>query len=99
MVPASKDSIWVNAFSGNGKTIWTIFSIRPEGYTGGLFEVAERTGRHYVDLWNHEELIPQRTAMGRQLIGLNVDGFSARYLGTNNEGAVGCVAALPERLQ
>ncbi|MFM7195308.1 MAG: formylglycine-generating enzyme family protein, partial [Bacteroidota bacterium] len=98
-VPASKDSIWVNAFSGDGKTIWTVFSIRPEGHTGGLFEVAERTGRHYIDLWNHEELIPQRTTSGRQFIGLNVDGFSARYLGTNNEGAVGCVAALPERLQ
>ena len=98
LVPVIKDSIWVNAFSGNGKTVWTVFSIRPEGYSGALMEVADRPGRHFIDLWNHEELTPQRTASGRLLIGLNVDGFPARYLGTNNEGAVGCVAALPERL-
>jgi len=98
LLPTRKDSIWVNSFSGNGKTIHTLYSIRPEGYKGLLFGVADRKDHHYIDLWNHDEVVPEQDANGRRMMPVDIAGFSAKYLGTNNEGAVGCIVSLPIRM-
>ncbi|HPJ79701.1 MAG TPA: SUMF1/EgtB/PvdO family nonheme iron enzyme [Prolixibacteraceae bacterium] len=106
LIPTLRDSIWVNAWplpeeapgKTAEKTLFTIYSILPEGSTAPLFEVTPDQACHFADLWNHEELLPVK-ADGKWWIAPVVEGFSARWLGTNNEGAVGCVARLPRFIE
>lgn len=102
------DSIWVNQWPsrnrnmfrtfGPSKTIWTIFSLKPEGYRGPLFEVEQETGYHYVDLWHHEEMLP--VARNNRLYAeVKLEAFNSYELGTNNEGSVGCIAKFPTLLR
>lgn len=108
LVPTFRDSIWVNAWPARDisiytvfrpkKTIYTIFSLKPEGYKGALFEIDQEAGYHYVDLWHHEEIIP--VAVNNRLHAqVKLEGFNSYELGTNNEGAVGCIAKLPQLLR
>jgi gamma-glutamyl hercynylcysteine S-oxide synthase len=89
-----RDSIWVNAWPGERKTIYTIYSLKPEGYKGALFEVRADDDWHYVDLWNHEEVRIEKTG-NKTLTQVQIDGFNSFDVGTNNEGSVSCVAQLP----
>ena len=89
------DSIWVNQWSSDKKTIYTIFSLKPEGYSGQLFKVTPRKGFHFVDLWHHQLLKPTKKDSVNYLPA-NAEAFSSKYLGTNNEGTVDCIAELPE---
>ena len=57
-MPTLADSIWVNRFPTPSKTLYTIYSLRPEGYSGPLFEAPVSPDSHYVSLWHHEELTP-----------------------------------------
>ncbi len=98
LIPVSHDSIWVNAWPLPGKTVYTIYSAIPEGYKGFLFEVKPDSGYHFVDLWNHAEKEPHLTG-GKWMIEAETDAFSKTWLGTNNEGAVGCMALLPRFLE
>ncbi len=91
LIDINRDSIWVNYFPTSSKKIYTIYSIRPEGFQGPLIETEKSNEYHYVDLWNHELLNPVVRG-NRHIIPVTIDGFSARYLGSNNEGQVGCVA-------
>lgn len=97
LVPTRRDSVWVNRWPAGGKTVWTVFSLVAGGYGGPLFEVDPEEGYHYVDLWNHRELEPD-TVEGRTYAAVDLASFDPRWLGTNNEGAVGAVARLPELL-
>lgn len=95
--PTLRDSLWVNAWPAGEKTIYTVFSLLPGGYEGNLFRAPRRSGRHWVDLWHHRELKP--AAEGNDLlIPVSTEAFNAAWLGSNNEGAVDCVAELPELL-
>lgn len=85
LIETKHDSIWVNKWEGKDKTIYTIFSLKPEGFEGELFELKAKEGYHLVDLWHHENYSTVRT-----------DAFHKRFLGTNNEGEVSCIAELPE---
>ena len=88
LIPTQRDSIWVNAWRGDDVNLYTIFSLRPGGFTGSLFELPLNDNQHRaVDIWNHE----YPTRKGNKL-GVRVDGFHSGDLGTNNEGAVSCVA-------
>lgn len=94
LIPTLIDSVYVNQWPLADKTIYTIYSIKPEGFDGPLFEVVPTEGTHFVDLWNHGELTPiQRN--GKHYIPARVHAFDRFDLGTNNEGEVGCVAQLP----
>ena len=97
LVATHRDSIWVNAFPSGKKTVYTIYSVKPEGNHGPLFEVPVASSGHWVDVWNHEELVPVNVK-GKQMIPVTVDGFSARWLGTNNEGQNGCIVQYPQLL-
>lgn len=108
LVPTLRDSIWVNAWPARDisiytifrpkKTIYTIFSLKPEGYQGALFEIDQEAGYHYVDLWHHEEIIP--IAVGSRLFAqVKLEAFNSYELGTNNEGSVSCIAKLPQLLR
>ncbi|WP_430895703.1 MULTISPECIES: formylglycine-generating enzyme family protein [unclassified Paraflavitalea] len=98
LLPTSHDQIWVNEWAGASKTLYTIYSLIPEGFTGDLFEVEEKPGYHFVDLWHHELLKPSYKA-GKTFIPAKTTAFNASYLGTNNEGEVDAIAQLPQLIQ
>jgi iron(II)-dependent oxidoreductase len=98
LLPTSRDNIWVNEWSSEKKKVYTIFSTIPEGLYAPLFQVMPKEGFHYVDLWNHEIINP--VSLGLEFwIRADIEGFAKKWLGTNNEGAVGCIAQLPELLK
>ncbi|MDP4292631.1 MAG: sulfatase-modifying factor protein, partial [Bacteroidota bacterium] len=97
LVPTTRDNIWVNQWIKDNKTIYTIYSLIPEGYKGFLFEVPFQKGWHYVDLWHHKEKKPKSIA-GKMLIEAETEAFNQSWLGTNNEGQVDCIARFPELL-
>lgn len=92
------DSIWVNKWPLSSKTLYTVYSLKPDGFTGPLFEVPSPRDSHYVSLWNHEELELVKLG-GRTYAPVTVDGFSRSWLGTRREGNVDCVALLPNLLK
>ena len=98
LIPALHDSIWVNQWSGPNKTIYTIYSLIPEGFKESLFDIPADSSRHFVSLWHHQEIKPQ-LSNGRFLIEAETEAFHRKYLGTNNEGAVDAIASLPILLQ
>jgi len=97
LIGTAVDSIWVNRWMLPGKTIYTIFSLRPSGYHGLLFREEPSDSVHFVDLWRHEPVIPQQRN-GRWWLPATADAFDASDLGTNNEGEVDCIARLPRVL-
>lgn len=98
LIPTLRDSIYVNRWPGNDKLVYTIFSLHPAGYRGPLFPVESRAGTHWVDLWNHALIVPD-TVDGQLYASVDLPSFDQKWLGSNNEGAVGAVARLPELLQ
>ena len=96
--PSQRDSIYINQWPSAEKTLFTLFSLQPAGYAGPLFETPAKAGYHLVDLWNHEELKPSEKN-GKWEVSADLEAFSQKWLGTNNEGAVGAIAVLPSVLQ
>jgi formylglycine-generating enzyme required for sulfatase activity len=97
LLPTLQDKIWVNEWRLPGKTLYSIYSVIPQGFKGKLFGVTPKQETHFVDLWNHEEREPVLVGKVWQ-IEAETDAFHQKWLGTNNEGAVDCVAQLPELL-
>lgn len=98
LVPTLRDSLWMNAWPSATKRLFTLFSLKPEGYRGPLMEVQPRDGYHWVDLWHHEEAAVQKVGEKSLLRGA-VDPFDRYSLGTNNEGQAGCFAELPIKIR
>lgn len=98
LIETSHDNVWVNEWPTDEKIIYTIFSLHPEGLQGPLFKVKPKAGFHFVDLWNHELVNPVFQG-GEHWLPVDLESFSKKWLGTNNEGAVGCIAQLPNLLQ
>jgi gamma-glutamyl hercynylcysteine S-oxide synthase len=98
LIPTHRDGVYVNEWPLPRKTVYTIFSLVPEGHSGALFTTPVREGYRIVDLWNHRVVEPD-TLDGRWNVPVEVEGFSAHWLGTNNEGAVGAIAVLPHLLE
>jgi formylglycine-generating enzyme required for sulfatase activity len=94
LIPTLIDSLWVNEWKKEEKTIFTVYSIRPQGFMGLLFEVKPKEGTHFVDLWHHRLLQPSEKN-GHWWIEAQTEAFPEYELGTNNEGAVDCIAQLP----
>lgn len=97
LIATLQDNIFVNCWHGNGKLVYTIFSLLPEGFDGPLFEVQPGEGYHWVDVWEHREIVP-KTLDGRSFIPVRTDAFHKSWLGTNNEGAVSSVIRFPSLL-
>jgi formylglycine-generating enzyme required for sulfatase activity len=95
LFPAAADSIWVNRWATPEKTLYTIFSLRPDGWSSPLFVLPRKAGAHLVDVWNHTEL--PHTSRGDSAA-VTVEGFSRSWLGSRREGNVGCIALLPQLL-
>lgn len=94
LVPTNTDSIWVNQWELGNKKLYTIYSLLPQGFSGPLFQVTPAAGTHFVDLWKHKLLEPVMEA-GQAWISAEANAFHKKYLGTNNEGEVDCIAQLP----
>ena len=94
LLPTRVDSLWVNEWKGKEKTLYTIYSIRPQGFKGLLYEVEPNEETHFVDLWHHKLLSPMEKD-GKWWIEAQTEAFPEYELGTNNEGAVDCIAQLP----
>ncbi|MEN2284224.1 SUMF1/EgtB/PvdO family nonheme iron enzyme [Algoriphagus sp. SE2] len=94
LIPTIRDSIWVNRWKKDSKTIFTIYSIIPQGFKGNLFEVKPDEKSHFVDIWYHKNLEPVQID-GKWMVEAQTDAFPEYELGTNNEGAVDCIAQFP----
>lgn len=93
-----KDSIYVNQWTDGKKILFTILSFKPEGYSGPLFDAhAVTEDFHLVDLWNHEE-VNVTHHNGNQMIPVSLESFNRKFLGTREEGSVGCIALFQELL-
>lgn len=97
LMPAVTDSIWVNKWPSEKKTLYTMFSLKPEGWNGPLFEAPVVNNHHYVSVWNHEEL-DVHTMNGKTYLPSTIDGFSRSWIGTRREGNVDCIALFPNVL-
>lgn len=98
LVPTLSDDIYVNKWPLGEKTVYTIFSLIPEGFKDKLFKVDFQEGYHFVDVWHHKELNPTEQN-GSYFVEVETDAFNASYLGTNNEGEVDCIVRFPKILQ
>ena len=96
LVPTLTDSVYINRWQADGKTVYTIYSMKPSGWKGPLFKgPVPGKGFHYVDLWNHTE-IEAPGVQGTSEIPVNIEPFDRSYLNTRMEGNVGCVSLLPQ---
>jgi formylglycine-generating enzyme required for sulfatase activity len=95
LISTLRDSVWVNEWPGKQKTVYTVFSLKPEGFQGVLFEIPEHADKHYIDLWNHEPILVTKQGQ-KSYTQVQLEGFNAFELGTNNEGSVSCIAELPQ---
>lgn len=91
LIPALRDSVYVNQWQDGSKTLYTIISFIPEGVTDCLFEVKVTDKHRLVDLLNHE---PVRfiERVGKQFAEVIIPAFDKAWLGTRREGNVGCIA-------
>jgi formylglycine-generating enzyme required for sulfatase activity len=98
LLPTENDQIWVNKFPSENKTIYTVYSLIPEGFSAPLFNVKPDSQKHYVSLWHHEELKPE-TKNGQFLIPVTTNAFDRSFLSTRSEGNVDCIAEFKNLLQ
>jgi iron(II)-dependent oxidoreductase len=94
MIETSLDNVFVNRWKSGDKTVYTILNMRPEGVKGRLFKVDNPERKHYISLWNHENLIPvieKETAF----ISSDAIGWQSSFSGTRKEGSVDCIAEFP----
>jgi iron(II)-dependent oxidoreductase len=98
LIPTLTDSVYVNRWNSGDKTVYTIYSLKHEGFNGSLFEIEEVPEKHLVDLWNHEEINPV-TKNGETLVPARIDPFDPKWLNSRREGNAGCIAILPQLLK
>jgi formylglycine-generating enzyme required for sulfatase activity len=98
LLPTTVDSVWVNKWPSRNKTVYTVYGLRPEGFTGPLVECPAAPDRHYVSLWHHTEL-DTLAVRGRTYLPARLEGFSREWLGTRREANVDCIAWLPRVLK
>ena len=98
LIQTLNDSIWVNEWPGGNKKLYTIFSLIPEGYDAPLFETTITDGKHYVSIWNHEEINPVEIN-GKKYLPAQVKSFNRSWLNTRREGNIDCIAEFPELIK
>jgi gamma-glutamyl hercynylcysteine S-oxide synthase len=94
LVKTTIDNVFVNKWISGGKTIYTVLNMRPEGFEGKLFSIDKTDGKHFVSLWNHENITPV-TENGTIYVMARANGWPASYSGTRKEGSLDCIAGFP----
>jgi formylglycine-generating enzyme required for sulfatase activity len=97
LITTLEDNIWVNKWKSDRKTLYTVLSIKTEGYLGPLFRVDPTKEYHFVSLWHHRELDPL-SKDGAYYIPIEVKEYNKSLTGTNMEGSIDCIARLPREL-
>jgi iron(II)-dependent oxidoreductase len=98
MIETTLDNVFVNRWRSGEKTVFTVLNMRPEGVEGKLFKADNPDGKHYVSLWNHENIVPV-IENGTIYITVKADSWPGSFTGTRNEGSVDCIAELPDILR
>jgi len=98
LIETTLDKVFVNRWNSGEKTIYTILNMRSEGANGRLFEVDSIAGKHFISLWNHENLLPV-IFKGKAFLSVNAPGWQSSFSGTRKEGSVDCVAELPDLIK
>jgi gamma-glutamyl hercynylcysteine S-oxide synthase len=98
LLPTLADSLFVNQWPSQEKTIYTILSFKNEGFEGPLVPITPDEQIHYVSLIHHEEIKPD-TIGSAIYLPARTDPFPRSWLGTRREGQVDCIAAFPRVLQ
>jgi iron(II)-dependent oxidoreductase len=104
LVETLADSIYVNRWVSVKKVIFTIYSMKPEGFKGPLFDLSgfrtdlsgifQNNDYHLVDIWNHTEM-DTVSRNGKTLVSATLEPFDRSWLNTRKEGNAGCIALLP----
>ncbi|MCX6333776.1 MAG: sulfatase-modifying factor protein, partial [Bacteroidia bacterium] len=98
LIGTQVDDVFVNEWTSGSKKIFTVLNMRPEGFSGRLFKIKHSEEKHYVSLWNHENVIPENEN-GTEFISSRADGWLSIYSGTRREGSVDCIAEFPDLLR
>jgi|WetSurMetagenome_2_1015567.scaffolds.fasta_scaffold00001_147 gamma-glutamyl hercynylcysteine S-oxide synthase len=98
LVTTLTDDVFVNKWNSGEKTIYTVLNMRADGFNGKLFKTVSAPGKHYISLWNHENIQPEATN-GSVYITARTEGWLPVYSGTRREGSVDCIAEFPEILK
>ncbi|MCU0455985.1 MAG: formylglycine-generating enzyme family protein [Bacteroidales bacterium] len=97
-IETAADNIFVNRWTSGEEQVFTILNMRPEGFAGKLFRIPARDGKHYVSLWNHENVVPEKIN-GDTWLSARADGWIPTWSGTRREGSVDCIAEFSEILK
>ena len=98
LIETITDNVFVNRWESGEKIIFTILNMKAEGVNGKLFRVNNTPGKHYVSIWNHENLIPE-IENGNAFVKVRADSWDQVYSDTRKEGSVDCVAEFPDLLK
>ncbi len=98
LIETLTDDVFVNKWNSGDKTIFTVLNMKAEGFSGNLFRTDLKEGRHFVSLWNHENITPE-TAGNSIFIPARAVGWLAANKGTRLEGSVECIAEFPDILK
>ena len=98
MIATTQDNVFVNKWKSGDKTVYTVLNMKPEGIHGKLFKIEKSEGKHFVSLWNHENLIPF-DENGSSYITVNADGWAPSFSGTRLEGSVECIVQVPDLIK
>ncbi len=98
LIETLADNVYVNRWKSGEKTIYTILNMQPGGINGSLFSTGDTAGKHYVSIWNHENLEPA-LKNGRQYLPSRAKGWEDALSGTRKEGSVDCIAEFPDLLK
>ena len=98
LIETSIDKVYVNRWMSDEKTIYTILNMRSEGVSGDVFRVDRKEGKHFVSLWNHENINPV-TENGRLKIHVSATGWDQGLTGSRQEGSVDCIAEFPDLIK
>lgn len=92
------DKVYVNRWKSGEKTLFTVLNMRQDGTNGKLFEIGNIEGKHYVSLWNHENILPVHDN-GKVFLSSDAPGWQTSFSGTRKEGSVDCIAELPDLIR
>lgn len=98
LISTAIDDVYVNRWTSGEKTVFTVLNMRPEGVNGRLFETGKSEGKHYLSLWNHENILLVNEN-GKAFLSSNAAGWQSSFSGTRKEGSVDCIAELPDLIK
>jgi formylglycine-generating enzyme required for sulfatase activity len=92
------DNVFVNRWNSGEKSVYTVLNMNPAGVSGRLFSVAPSKEKHFISIWNHENIRPEQEN-NKLYIPVRADGWPAQFSGTRKEGSVDCIAEFPNILR